>query len=239
MAMTDLQTDTALTGPLSAAEVQHYHERGYVVPQGFRIDPDRLDRMRADLDRLIADNPHLSPDAMFCPHIPAHGPQALKGADTWMDHAAIPEVLDAVAQLIGPDILLWGTTVFGKPAHSGKETPWHQDGQYWPIRPLATCSVWIAIDPATSENGCLRVIPGSHRDRRVRGHDRNDSDGLPPHRRAGYVLRFMPTSSVFDRQIGAEIVKLTGGQVDFVTRPLYLMRGEDISGRNDFSVGKQ
>lgn len=279
MSLAEMHTDLSPDGPLSTAEVRHYHERGYVVPQGLRIDPARIDRMRADLDRLIADNPHLSADAMFCPHIPAHGPQALKGADTWMDHAAIPEVLDAVTQVIGPDILLWGTTVFGKPAHSGKETPWHQDGQYWPIRPLATCSVWIAIDPATSENGCLRVIPGSHRDKRVRGHDRNDSDGLTlnqqlkpeefdeaeaveielepgqislhdvymvhgsrpnrsPHRRAGYVLRFMPTSSVFDRGIGAEIVKMTGGQVDFVTRPLYLMRGRDVSGRNDIATDR-
>jgi hypothetical protein len=59
-----------------------------------------------------------------------------------------------------------------------------------------------------------------------------------PHRRAGYVLRFMPTSSVFDRGIGAEIVKMTGGQVDFVTRPLYLMRGRDVSGRNDIATDR-
>lgn len=277
MAMPDPLAE--VSGPLSTAEVRQYHDQGYVIPQGFRLPTAKVDQMREDLDRLISDNPHLSADAMFCPHIPAHGPQALKGADTWMDHAGIPEVLDAVTQVIGPDFLLWGTTVFGKPAHSGKETPWHQDGQYWPIRPLATCSVWIAIDPATSANGCLRVIPGSHKDQRLRGHDRNDSDGLTlnqqlkseeldeaeaveielqpgqislhdvymihgsrpntsPHRRAGYVLRFMPTSSRFDRGLGAQIVKLTGGQVDFATRPLYLMRGNDLSGRNDFTIGK-
>ncbi|MDF1719707.1 MAG: phytanoyl-CoA dioxygenase family protein [Minwuia sp.] len=277
--MTQTAQVSDISGPLSDRDVSQYRDQGYVVPQGFRLPTDKVDQMREDLDRLIADNPHLSADAMFCPHIPAHGPQALKGADTWMEHAAIPEILDAVSQVIGPDFLLWGTTVFGKPAHSGKETPWHQDGQYWPIRPLATCSVWIAIDAGTSENGCLRVIPGSHKDQRLRGHDRNDNDGLTlnqelkpeefdeadaveielqpgqislhdvymihgsrpnrsPRRRAGYVLHFMPASSRFDRGLGADIVKLTGGQVDFETRPLYLMRGTDLSGQNDFAAGK-
>ncbi|HEX3498338.1 MAG TPA: phytanoyl-CoA dioxygenase family protein [Stellaceae bacterium] len=42
-----------------------------------------------------------------------------------------------------------------------------QDRHYWPIRPLATCTVWLALDPWTIENGCLRVIPGSHRGRRL------------------------------------------------------------------------
>lgn len=261
---------------LTEAEITQYHEQGFVVPQNWRVPADRLQQMRDDLDRLIAANPHVAPDAMFTPHEPDHGAQGLKGDRVWLDHAAMPEILDMVGQVIGPDFLMWGTTVFGKPAHSGKETPWHQDGEYWPIRPLATCSVWIAMDAATKENGCLRVIPGSHRDKRLRGHDTNNSDGLTlnqqlrtdeyreedahdielepgqislhdiymvhgskpnrsPHRRAGYVLRFMPTTSHFDRELGAEITRRTGGQVDFVTRPLYLMRGRDVCGRNDIA----
>lgn len=261
---------------LTDAEVRHYHEQGYVVPANYRVPEATLNAMRRDLDRLIAANPHLSPDALFTPHEPDHGPQGLKGDRVWLDYAAIPEILDMVGQVIGPDFLLWGTTVFGKPAHSGKETPWHQDGEYWPIRPLATCSVWIAMDAATPENGCLRVIPCSHKDQRLRGHNTNNSGDLTlnqqlradeyreedahdivlepgqislhdiymvhgskpnrsAHRRAGYVLRFMPTTSHFDREIGAEITKRTGGSVDFVTRPLYLMRGRDVCGRNDIA----
>ena len=41
---------------------------------------------------------------------------------------------------------------------NGHATPWHQDGQYWPIRPLATCTVWLAIDDANVENGYLRLL---------------------------------------------------------------------------------
>ena len=60
----------------------------------------------------------------------------------------------------------------------GSKTPWHQDGEYWPIRPLVTCSVWIAVDEATPKNGCLRVIPGSHRRRELGKHDFNGAEGL-------------------------------------------------------------
>ncbi|PJK30994.1 phytanoyl-CoA dioxygenase family protein [Minwuia thermotolerans] len=261
---------------LTEAEVGHYRDRGYAVPANYRVPDAALAGMRRDLDRLIEANPHVSPDAMFCPHEPDHGTQGLKGDRVWLEHAGTPEILDMVEQVIGGDFLLWGTTVFGKPAHSGKETPWHQDGEYWPIRPLATCSVWIALDAATPENGCLRVIPGSHRDRRLRRHRTNDGGHLTlnqqleadeyseadavdivlapgqislhdiymvhgsrpnrsPRRRAGYVLRFMPTTSHFDRQLGAEIAKRTGGAVDFATRPLYLMRGRDVCGRNELA----
>jgi len=94
----------------------------------------------------------------------------LRGAPEWLSFAAIPEILDMVSQLIGPDLILWGTTLFGKPARCGRETPWHQDAMYWPIDPPATCSVWIALDDAASDNGCLRVVHGSHRARQTMAH---------------------------------------------------------------------
>jgi ectoine hydroxylase-related dioxygenase (phytanoyl-CoA dioxygenase family) len=65
-----------------------------------------------------------------------------------------------------------GSQVFCKPPVTGKAIPWHQDGQYWPIRPIATCSVWIALDDATPENGCMRYIPGSHKARKLEQHHR-------------------------------------------------------------------
>src|SRR5689334_21157569 len=73
-----------------------------------------------------------------------------------------PDLLDVVERVIGPDIILWASTVFCKEAARGLEVPWHQDGQYWPIRPRATVTVWVALDDATPENGCMRIIPGSH-----------------------------------------------------------------------------
>lgn len=59
-----------------------------------------------------------------------------------------------VEEVVGPDIILWGTTLFYKRAISGPETGWHRDGQVWPIKPIATTSVWIAATESTSRNGC-------------------------------------------------------------------------------------
>ena len=81
------------------------------------------------------------------------------------------KILDYVSQLIGPDFALWNSSFFAKPPIDGHATPWHQDGQYWPIRPLATCTVWIAIDEANKQNGCLRIIRGSHKNRKLRKHN--------------------------------------------------------------------
>ncbi len=258
---------------LTPDEIAHYEREGYVIPR-WRLPDDLLRRMRADLDALFEANPGVAQDGMICPHTVHGGTQGLKGDPRWREHARIPDVLDLVSQLIGPDFLLWGTSVFGKPAGTGKRIPWHQDGEYWPIRPLATCSAWIALDDATPENGCLRVIPGSHRERRVRAHKQNNSaalalnqeleqneyderdaadirleagqlslhdvylvHGSEPNRstkrRAGFVCRYMPTTSHFDHEFGAELQKRSGS-VDFANRALYLMRGVDRCGRNDF-----
>ena len=54
-------------------------------------------------------------------------------------------------------------SLFAKPAGTGRKVPWHQDGEYWPLKPLSTCTVWIAIDDSHQDNGCLNVIPGSHK----------------------------------------------------------------------------
>ena len=102
--------------------------------------------MRASLENLLRDNAAIAPESLVCPHIPYGSTHDAVAAAQWFEYATDPAILDMVEQLIGPDIVLWGSQVFCKPAHTGKEIPWHQDGRYWPIRPLATCSVWIAID---------------------------------------------------------------------------------------------
>ncbi len=75
------------------------------------------------------------------------------------------DVLNLVEPLVGPDIGLWSSHFISKPPHVGKATPWHEDSSYWNGR-ISTmagiCTVWLAMDGATPENGCMRVIPGSH-----------------------------------------------------------------------------
>jgi ectoine hydroxylase-related dioxygenase (phytanoyl-CoA dioxygenase family) len=74
------------------------------------------------------------------------------------------EVLDLVEPLVGPNIGLWSSHFICKLPHVGRATPWHEDSSYWNGR-ISTmegiCTVWLAIDEATEENGCMRVMPGS------------------------------------------------------------------------------
>lgn len=72
-------------------------------------------------------------------------------------------ILDYVQDLIGEDLICWGTHYFCKLPGEGKRVSWHQDASYWPLTLSKTVTVWLAIDDADEENGAMQVIPGSHR----------------------------------------------------------------------------
>jgi ectoine hydroxylase-related dioxygenase (phytanoyl-CoA dioxygenase family) len=273
-------TTTMAHAALSDSELARYHAQGYLVP-GFRLPQAQVDRLRDALDQLIRDNPGVRPEKLVSAHLSGRGHAAnaegVKGNDQFLALAMDEQILDLVEQLIGPDIVLWGCHVFCKPAGDGHETPWHQDGHYWPIRPLANCTVWVALDASTAENGCLRVIPGSHAARVTHPHlteertdlalqqrmaddsfDENQAvdvelqpgqmsmhdvfmiHGAKPNRstrrRAGVALRYMPATSVFERNLNPADGR-SGVPVAFATRPLWLLRGSDRTGRNDLRIG--
>ena len=181
-----------------------------------------------------------------------------------------------VEQVLGGDFALWNSSLFAKPAGNGRATPWHQDGEYWPIRPVATCTVWIAVDDSNTENGCLKVIPGSHKASRLLQHRTNPNPNLTlnqellssdfseskavnlvleagqvslhdvrmvhgsepnrsPHPRRGMTLRYMPLTSVFDRTL-ADRQSQSKGFPSHKDRTLFLMRGTDRTGVNDFRL---
>jgi ectoine hydroxylase-related dioxygenase (phytanoyl-CoA dioxygenase family) len=265
---------------LAPDEVERYHREGWLVPR-LRLSADRVAELRAALAELIERNPGVRPEKLVSAHIegdPAAGnAEGVRGHRSFLELARDPDIVELVAGVLGDDIVLWGCHVFCKPAHEGFETPWHQDGHYWPIRPLATCTVWVAIEPSKRTNGCLRVIPGSHAGRRLWEHlheDRGDltlaqrlapgafddaravSIELDPgqmslhdvymihgaeanrsgQRRTGVALRYMPATSVFDRGL-RPVAGKSGVPVDFATRPIWLVRGVDRSGGNDFEIG--
>jgi len=81
----------------------------------------------------------------------------------WVDDVMRGEtILDAVEDLIGPDILCWNTLFWTKEAHSETFVSWHQDLQYWGLDTDELITVWLAISHATLESGCMSVLPGSH-----------------------------------------------------------------------------
>jgi ectoine hydroxylase-related dioxygenase (phytanoyl-CoA dioxygenase family) len=261
---------------LSPHEIARYHAEGWVIPQ-FRLPPARVAQMREALDALIRNNPGVRPEKLVSAHVEGDNGEGVRGSRQFLELAMDPEIVELVSGVIGEDVILWGCHVFCKPAAEGYETPWHQDGHYWPIRPLANCTVWVALEQSTVENGCLRVIPRSHRGGVLHPHlheDRNDltlnqrmaagsfdeaqsvdlelqpgqmslhdvymihgaKANTSDKRRTGVALRYMPSTSVFERDLRPADGK-TGVAVNFAKRPLWLLKGVDRSGRNDFEVG--
>jgi non-haem Fe2+, alpha-ketoglutarate-dependent halogenase len=83
------------------------------------------------------------------------------------DLVTYPAILDAVEDLLGPDLLVHSTTAFAKRPRSPEFVSWHQDGYYWGLDAPRLVSAWVALTDSTPENGCLRVLPGSHRQGRL------------------------------------------------------------------------
>lgn len=85
-------------------------------------------------------------------------------AQEWVYHlAAHPRVLDAVESVLGPNLLIWGSRWFLKMPGDKTYVSWHQDGTYWGLHPPEVTTAWIALSESTMENGCMRVVPGSHK----------------------------------------------------------------------------
>ena len=152
---------------LSESEVKKYHEDGYLIPNFTMPEKDLL-----EIEEL-----HISLIKKF-PKFRNYCPAVLLHDESFLKYCFNNEILNIIELLIGKNFALWNSSFFAKPAFNGHATPWHQDGQYWPIRPLATCSVWLAIDDATSENGCLKFIKGSHKNKKIKKHKINKSEKL-------------------------------------------------------------
>lgn len=71
-------------------------------------------------------------------------------------------ILDAVGDILGPDILCWSAQFFAKNGHDPSYVSWHQDGTYWGLSSPDVVTAWVAFTPSTVESGCMRVVPGTH-----------------------------------------------------------------------------
>lgn len=261
---------------LTAAETQRYARDGWLVPS-FQLPAPRVAAMVGALEELLRRNPGVRPEKLVSAHVEGDNGEGVKGVADFLALARDPEIVELVSGVAGEDLILWGCHVFCKPAGEGFETPWHQDGHYWPIRPLATCTVWVALEPSLRSNGCLRVIPGSHAAQQLHPHLHEDRSDLTlnqrlaagafdeaeavdielqpgqmslhdvymihgananrsAQRRTGVALRYMPSTSLFDRSL-RPVDGQSGIPVNFAHRPLWLVRGVDRQGGNDFTVG--
>lgn len=73
-----------------------------------------------------------------------------------------PRIVARIKDLLGENVIAWGSHFFCKMPGDGKRVSWHQDSSYWPLTPSMAVTAWLAIDDASMENACMRYIPGSH-----------------------------------------------------------------------------
>ena len=82
---------------------------------------------------------------------------------TWLNELVRhPLILDAVEDVIGPNILCWASSFFNKDMRDPSYVSWHQDSTYWGLSEPQVVSAWVALTPSRKENGCMQVIPGTH-----------------------------------------------------------------------------
>lgn len=168
-----------LTGPatrpegdmLTTEQVDFYREQGYLAVPGV-IAPERIAEAQRVTDELVERSRSVgASDDTFDvePGHTADRPQLRRIKDPFTKHpvyealARDEKVLDILADLIGPDIRYQGSKLNMKAASDGSAVEWHQDVPFYPYTNDDLCAVGIAIDDADTENGCLLVVPGSHR----------------------------------------------------------------------------
>ncbi len=139
---------------LSAGQVQTYNRTGYLKPIPVFSESEVVG-VRREFDRLLEEYAKAGGDSYSISS--AH----LKHAVAY-DILTDPRLTALVRDLLGPNVVGWGSHFFCKMPHDGKRVAWHQDATYWPITPTKTCTVWLAVDDASTENACMRFISGSH-----------------------------------------------------------------------------
>tara|TARA_R110001592_G_scaffold144538_2_gene367768 strand:- start:2618 stop:3472 length:855 start_codon:yes stop_codon:yes gene_type:complete len=105
--------------------------------------------------------------------------QKLYLLQTWAaELVSHPKILDAVEDVLGPDILAWGCSLFVKDANDPGFVSWHQDATYWGLSKPDVLTAWVALSPATVEAGCMKVVPGSHKWNQIAHRDTLDKNNL-------------------------------------------------------------
>ena len=139
---------------LSAAAVEQYVREGFFFPvpvlsiEEARQYRERLERAERDLGGPLRGVYRIKPHLLF----------------TWLgDLIRHPAILDAVEDVLGPDVLCWNTSFFTKEARSPGFVSWHQDATYWGLSEPDVVTAWVAFTESTAANGNMRVMPGSHR----------------------------------------------------------------------------
>jgi len=141
---------------LTDGDVAHFRREGYLLFHQPVFLPAELGALYQILQEQLDSKGDQLSDELDTPHF--REPRLL-------DFLLSDRVLDLVEPIIGPDIALWSSHFIVKDAYVGRATPWHEDSAFWKSRLSEYSSivtVWLALDPVWSGNGCMQVVAGSH-----------------------------------------------------------------------------
>ena len=138
---------------LSSAAVERYRRDGFYFPVPV-LTPDEARECRRRLEAVEAANGgQLGGELRQKPHL----------LFTWLaDLVRHPAILDAVEDVLGPNLLVWSTSFFIKGPRDAAFVSWHQDATYWGLSEPDVVTAWVAFTEATVDNGAMRMVPGSH-----------------------------------------------------------------------------
>lgn len=158
-----------MTNVLTPAQVASYERDGILFPISV-LAPDEAEVLRGhcdELERALGGQPKSTDVAQM--HLNFR----------WAyDLVTNPRILDAVEDVLGPNLIVWGTSIFAKRPHDPGFISWHQDGTYWGLDSTQITTAWIALSNSCVENGCMRVVAGSQRRDILPHHETYAADNL-------------------------------------------------------------
>jgi hypothetical protein len=161
-----------LRSPVVAPAIAAVYEKGgYFFPYDVTSEAEAAELL-ADLEAAEAE---VGSDRARISMLRSYPAQLLPSFARLIRH---PRLIEAVSQMIGPDLLVWSCGFFIKEAGSRSYVSWHQDLNYWGLDGDREVTAWFALTPATVENGCMRFVPGSHRKKDVPHVDSFAPDNL-------------------------------------------------------------
>ena len=236
---------------LTEEQLDHYKNKGYVSPVN-ALTSIEAKEIRDEIEKIEKD-----------------WPGALEGINRNYIHLISPifnkvclnkNILDAVESIIGKNILICGTTLFIKNPNEKGFVSFHQDAKYIGLEPHNWVTVWIAVTDANEKNGCMRMLPGSHKEDLKHHEQKFDENNLltrgqtiknipldktdPVILKAGQMSLHHPKivhgsglNYSNDRRIGFVIQSYIGTDVDQVIGKIYVQkaRGEDKYKYHEYS----
>jgi hypothetical protein len=145
---------TARPTTLTQDQIEHFNQLGFIRPIPI-FNPSEIAAIREYFDDLLA-------------RVTAAGGNSYSISSAHLKYGPVYDILtdrrivDCVSDLLGDNVIGWGSHFFCKMPHDGKAVAWHQDASYWPLSPSKAVTAWLAIDDADCENACMRFIAGSH-----------------------------------------------------------------------------